>query len=84
MLKPLKVKTHQRHVKRTPSASQIRRRKAFMSCTYYWNNNLTTAQRQQWNSEAPGKLTGYNYFLSINLVRGYNELTALATPPRDY
>lgn len=75
------IKKLQRHHKYARSQAQIKRQKKFRFCCSFWKRFLTDAQRDSWSKIAPPVLTGYNYFLRINLVRTFNDLGILVDPP---
>lgn len=68
------IRGPQRHVKRTRSASQLRRQKAFQWCARVWRENATPSVIEQWQNFAVPPETAYNAFLRINLVLRYNNI----------
>jgi len=75
------VRGHQRHVRRPPSAQQLKRRNAFTVCKTYWSTSIPPLGRKQWAIKAPRPRTGFTHFMHYNLVRAYNDLPLYAWPP---
>lgn len=75
------TKRKQRHVRKAPSTSQKKRRKSFLYCCNFWSRTLADVDREEWSVKAPGKLTGFNYFLQINIIRDFNDIEVLTVPP---
>ena len=78
------VKRPQRHIKRQRSQSQVKRNKSFRSCCTFWRLTMTNPQRNSWTSFAENSETNYNAFLRLNIIRSFNDLPILATPPVEY
>ena len=70
-----------RLVRYARSASQTKRNRAYRECCTWWTKNATDSLRAQWLSYGPGNLTAFNAFLSVNVVRVYNDLPVQGTPP---
>jgi len=76
-----KMFKYPKRVKKPRSSVQIKRAKSFRICCTFWTNTLNNEQRNEWDSwKGPGTLP-FNNFLSLNLIRVYNDLSPLATPP---
>ncbi len=74
-----RLKQHQRHVKRTPSAKQIKRRNAFKSCANIWQR-LTTEKKNTWKAFAIDEETDYQAFMRCNIMRVYNDVAPVSHP----
>jgi len=83
----------QRRIKRQPSAEQKKRRRAWITCQSWIQKNLTAAIMMKWSNYAnlhpknnklgeTIRLTWWQAFLSINLIRVYNGLEVLPEPPQ--
>lgn len=75
------IRQHQRHVKRTRSPAQVKRNKSFRHCCNYWQKSVSPSQKELWKIFADKSNTGWTAFLHINLIRVFNDLPPLATPP---
>lgn len=75
-----KLKQHQRHVKRNRSNNQKKRNRVFTQNKNIWNK-LTDSERKSWGIFATENQTNYNAFMSLNMIRAFNDLPILSTPP---
>lgn len=77
-----------------PSLAQLARRAAFTSASHAWRHLLNNAQRLAWTLYAErhpraGRtgntytMTGRHAFLHMNIIRLYNNIDPLLTPPTD-
>ena len=75
------IRGPQRRIRRTRTPEQQKRQRSYRTCCTYWNVSTTDATRELWNRYGTDRQTAFNAFLSINLVRVYNDLPVLALPP---
>lgn len=80
-LRPIRLKQHQRHVKRQRSILQVKRNNSFKACCNFWKKSVSISDKILWNNHATGTDTGYMAFLRLNIIRSYNDLPILPTPP---
>lgn len=70
-----------RRIRRQRTAKQLKRNRAFRTCCTWWKKNYTIELAEQWLLYAPHNLTSFNAFLSVNIMRIYNDLPITPTPP---
>jgi len=75
------VRGPQRRVRSQPSPTQQRRRNSFTAAQNAWKNSTTPQQRRRWLLAAPPPLTGRLWFIKINSIRIFNNLTPILEPP---
>lgn len=73
-LLPLRIKQHQRHVRRQPSDIQRRRRRAFQKAVYWWHTYLQEKHRRSWDRPEHYPLTAYQLYMKFAIIRCYNGL----------
>lgn len=78
------IRHQSKPVRKTPSTSQLKRRNSFRVCCRFWRKSLTKSQKASWISCTLKGQTAYNTFLRINVVRVFNDLQPLVSPPGDY
>lgn len=81
-----------RAVAKTPSSSQKKRRNAWRTCQNYIQSNVSSQLTQRWTAYAEQHpvtnkigekktLTWLQMFMSINIIRVYNDVAVLQYPP---
>jgi len=88
------VQSMPRTIKRTGSATQKKRRRAFRKCANYSRNKISQSAIQQWDLYA-SKIIAHNKigerfrvswrqaFFKINIVRVFNDFSILEYPPEE-
>ncbi len=88
-----RIKTTQRRVKQRTTL-QKKRRDAYVKCTQAWKDCAKENKTELWtiyaknhrittNRKGTVTLTGWNWFVKINIYRIYNNLEPILTPPND-
>lgn len=77
------LRAYPRRIKRPRSSIQVKRSKSFRICCTFWKESMNNSERDEWQSWGNPENISFNNFLSCNMVRVFNDLSPLATPPRE-
>lgn len=77
------LQQHHHYVKKSPSKNQFKRRKCFVKCCNIWNL-MSEIEKKSWRNYGRFNNTDFNNFLSLNLIRCFNDLEILTTCYPDY